>query len=63
MIKKMFPIIEEYGFEVEVHLGQDQLPPSENEEEEGDTPPQENIDDEAKKKTYNKCYYSRSINP
>jgi len=50
MIKKMFPIIEEYGFEVEVHLGQDQLPPSESEEEEGDTPPQENIDDEAKKR-------------
>ena len=52
MIKKMFPIIEEYGFEIEVHLGQNQLPPSENEEEEeeGDAPPQENIDDEAKKR-------------
>jgi len=54
MIKKMFPIIEEYGFEVEVHLGQDQLPPQneqeEEEEEDQDTPPQENIDDEAKKR-------------
>jgi len=54
MIKKMFPIIEEYGFEVEVHLGQDQLPPQneqeEEEEEDQDAPPQENIDDEAKKR-------------
>jgi hypothetical protein len=52
MIKKMFPIIEKYGFEVEVHLGQDQLPPQneQEEEEEQDVPPQENIDDEAKKR-------------
>ncbi len=34
MVKKMYPIIDEYNIEIEATLGQDQLPPQENEEEE-----------------------------
>ena len=38
MVKKMYPIIDEYNIEIEATLGQDQLPPQENEEEEEETP-------------------------
>ena len=38
MVKKMYPVIDEFGIEVEATLGDDQLPPSEGEKEEMDFP-------------------------
>lgn len=37
MVKKMYPIIDEYNIEIEATLGQNQLPPQENEDDEEET--------------------------
>jgi hypothetical protein len=38
MVKKMYPVIDEFGIEIEASLGNDQLPPSSSPEEEDEFP-------------------------
>jgi hypothetical protein len=64
MIKKMYPIIDEFDIEIEATLGNDQLPPSDNDddEEEIDLPSADIMNDEvAKRRLINAITQGASI--
>jgi hypothetical protein len=66
MVKKMYPIIDEFDIEIEATLGNDQLPPSNNvddeEEEEIDLPSADIMNDEvAKRRLINAITQGASI--
>jgi hypothetical protein len=65
MVKKMYPVIDEFDIEIEATLGNDQLPPSDNddeEEEEIDSPSTDIMNDEvAKRRLINAITQGASI--